>query len=273
MTFDVNNCIKVMIVVVVVCIIILFAISLTQTTREDYTDIESKTMIHQLVDKVYVVCLDKRRKYIKDIMKKYNIKVKIIRAIPKDILNRDELIDNNIIDKDCELNIGRIACHLSHIKTLKKFLSTDGQSCLIFEDDLKPPDPNINYHEKIKYIVNSVPYDYDIIYFGRCWDHCEHDIEIVPGVVQSFFPQCRHAYITSREGAKKIINYTLPLGKWPGDYSIANLIKDKTITSYAATPPIFFQNRSEIGSELNNKDSLRECSSTASKSPSYISIY
>lgn len=215
--------------------------------------------INNLVDAVYVISMPDRMSYITNVLGMYKIKAEFIEPLIATELDKSQLIEEGSITAGCVLNMGRIACHMSHIKTLQTFLSSTHHNCLIFEDDLKEPSKSIDYFSEIKNIIDNVPADYDIIYLGRCWDKCNKDIKVTNNIVQTFFPQCRHAYIVSRSGAKKIISESLPLSEFPGDFTIAKAIENGKITAFATTPPLFRQNRSQLGTVLGNTDDLREC--------------
>lgn len=53
--------------------------------------------INSLVDKVYVICLPKRKAYITNVMNKLGIKYEIIDAILKKNINKKKLMKNGII--------------------------------------------------------------------------------------------------------------------------------------------------------------------------------
>jgi len=225
-------------------------------SRERY--IKSPT-INNLVDAVYVISMPDRISYITNTLDMYKIKGRFIEPLRRTELDKSQLIEEGSIAAGCVLNTGRIACHMSHIKTLQTFLSSTNRNCLIFEDDLTEPDKSIDYFSEIKNIIDNAPVDYDIIYLGRCWDKCGKDIKITNNLVQAFFPHCRHAYIVSRLGAEKIISESLPLSEFSGDESIAKAIGKRLIDAYASSPPLFYQNRSQLGTNLGNTDDLREC--------------
>lgn len=207
----------------------------------------------------YVITLPNRKNYIERIMPGFGLNPIIFPAILKDTLLKDHLIKSNFLNPESRLNMGQIACHYSHIEVLKTFLMTSEPLALIFEDDIEPAKKDKNYYNlQIKNILNNVPNDFDLIYLGRCYDRCQYDENISPGLVRCFWPLCRHSYIVSRKGALSIIKQTLPL-KIQGDNTIANLIKSKKLIAYAAKPALFHQNRKELGSNLDNNDTLREC--------------
>ena len=148
-------------------------------------------------------------------------------AILKQKINREHLISLGLISPQNLLNNAQIACHLSHITILKKFLKSSAINCLIFEDDISMPQVNkINLPE----MLSLIPSDYDIIYLGRCWDSCRRSVSLNRQIVKCHAPQCFHSYGVSREGAKKIIKYTKALIK-PPDLTISEYIRSGKITA------------------------------------------
>jgi GR25 family glycosyltransferase involved in LPS biosynthesis len=215
-------------------------------------------LLNEYFDQINVITLPKRRKYITNVMNSFKIKCNYFPAILKNNINRTQLIQSGFISSKSKLNNGQIACHQSHITVLKIFLQSSDKNCLIFEDDLKYPNFNIKYNDRIKNIMESLPDDYDIIYFGRCWDKCSKNISLNSYLVKCYIPQCRHSYGVTRKGAEKIINYTRNLLK-PGDYTISRLIKKGVIIAYGSKPSIFIQNRERLGSNLGNRYIQKEC--------------
>ena len=216
--------------------------------------------LHNIVDTVYVISLRKRREYITNVMSLMKIKPIYFEAIYKKNIDRDQLIKENKILKDCQLNNGRIACHLSHIAVLKDFLKHENQkTCFIFEDDIKLIDYSLLFKstESIQDIIKNAPSDWDVINFGRCYDDCNTQTTINKNLGSSS-PLCRHAYAITRKGAQIIIDKTIPMTD-KGDVMVKNLIVNKQLICYSAIPRIFNQNRKEIQTELGNKDKMLEC--------------
>lgn len=240
--------------VIILVLILLFVLILSRRKSESFN-----TNVNSSLKLSYVITLPDRKNYIQKIMPGFGLNPIILPATLKSNLNKENLIKSKFLSPESKLNIGQIACHYSHIKTLKTFLQTSEPWALIFEDDIEAAKENSNYYNlQITNILRNVSSNFDLIYLGRCYDRCEYDETITPGLVRCFWPLCRHSYIVSRKGAQYIINNTLPL-KIQGDNTIANLIFKKKMLAYAAKPALFYQNRKELGSNLNNNDTLREC--------------
>lgn len=248
-----ENCVYLFLVILLISIILIIIVF--KNRKETFNSIFSSKPLRLC----YVITIPERKKYIQSIMPKFNLNPIIFPATLKKNISKDKLIESGFLHPETKLNIGQIACHLSHIQVLKTFLNSSEPRCLIFEDDIEPARDSKDYYSiRIKKFLMMVPDDFDLIYLGRCYDRCKQDKIIGPGLVQCFFPLCRHSYIVSRKGAQKIIMNTIPL-KIQGDNTIANLISQRKIKAYAAKPAIFFQNRKKLGSFLNNNDTLREC--------------
>lgn len=244
----------------IILLILMFLMFFAKKKKIDTFNGFRKNILHNYFDLIYVITLDKRKTYIKNVMKNYNIQPIILDAYPKNKIDRESLIKQKFIDINYKNNNGRIACHYSHILALKKFLNSNKKNCLIFEDDIKDESKEFyKFEYNLENSLKKLPKKYDIIYLGRCWDNCTQQIKLTQNLVKAYSPKCRHAYGVSRSGAEKIIKYSLPMKNSGGDTIISNLIKKNHILAYAITPQIFRQNRDELGSNLNNKDNLYEC--------------
>jgi GR25 family glycosyltransferase involved in LPS biosynthesis len=250
----------IIIILIIICAFYVVNLKTENFTNVNYYNIESKNALNRHFDIVYIITLPKRREYIKNIMEKLNIDYEIFDAKLKDKLDKKKLKKHNFIAKNYKGNDGRIACHLSHMSVMNKFINSNYNNCFIFEDDLKEPEITL---DEMNHIVDNammnVPFSYDLIYFGRCWDKCDKQINVKNGLVRTFFPLCRHAYGVSRNGAQTLLEKAKPMKIGGGDKLIANLIEKGELESYAITPPLFHQNRESLGSTLANNDSMREC--------------
>ena len=181
--------------------------------------------INSVIDSIYVISIPKRKKYMNDLLNYFNIKNAVfIDTVMKDTLNVDKLIRQKLLRSDYKkseemakknnpkfqgLNNGRIACHLSHMKTLKTFLQSNNKNCLILEDDLEMSNRDDVINNFVD-VVQSLPSDWEYVNLGRCWDYCHKDKPVNKWLVKSPKSLCRHAYIVTRNGAQKILDYCLP---------------------------------------------------------------
>jgi GR25 family glycosyltransferase involved in LPS biosynthesis len=122
---------------------------------------------------------------------------------------------------------GEVACTLAHRRALESFLHQDPKTeiALLLEDDSTPLSPAIL--DEIDELLAVAPQEWDFIQLGRCWDlWCEKD-EVMDSVAEfgakepgstpialyesRGFELCSHAYLVTRRGAEKILQYSLPV--------------------------------------------------------------
>lgn len=234
--------------------------ALPESITEYQKDV-SNNWIYNFFDECYVIYLDKRKNNMENLMKYLNINANFFSAIHKDIINRDLMIEHKLLDENSELNMGRIACHLSHLYVLQEFLKNDNlKTCLIFEDDIAIPKNLKRTYQRFKHALDNVPKDWDVINFGNCWDLCHKRERVTHQIFRSYRAQCRHCYAVSKNGARTILMNTLPMSVRPGDFSITALAEKGLLKMYITSPPIFFQNREEFGTNLGNTGLIqKEC--------------
>lgn len=208
--------------------------------------------LNKYFDSVNIVTIPKRKQNMINLMKKLKVDVNIIDATLVKNIDYNKLIKKNFVDISYfnDKNKGRIACHYSQIKLIKKFLNSSDKTIFIFEDDLDYNLPK-DYKNIISDSMENIPNDWDIVFFGRCWDNCNKMKNIKNNLYQVFSPKCRHAYGLTRKGAEKILKYTVPMVN-NGDNMYAENINNGNIIAYAIHPNIFSQNRVELGSNLGN---------------------
>jgi GR25 family glycosyltransferase involved in LPS biosynthesis len=202
----------------------------------------------------YIITIPKRLNNVNNIILpnlNFSPKTKIFNAILKENINKEELIRNKKLNQNTNLTNGQISCHLSHIMVMSKFIKTNYKYCLIFEDDLEKP-KKMDYASYIQEILDYVEKDTDLIYLGSCFNLCIIDQKTTfKGLKRCFRPMCQHSYIISRGGALKILdNYNSVPQMEPIDIIIASMILNNKLKSYCLSPPLFFQNREELGTTL-----------------------
>ena len=221
--------------------------------------------------KCYTLYIPKRYTYIQSEMNRVGIIPEYIRGPDKNTLEVNDLIQKNIIKHKWysdtvnntnyikSYNNGRVACHLGHINILKRFLNTNEKFAIIFEDDIKFKD--INLKNKILKIIENLPKDIDILYLSYCFEYCDKVQKINEIFSKAYRPLCRHFYLVSRNGARKIISNTLPMFS-SGDRMIGHLIKNKILNGYIVNPEFLNiqQNRNKnIQTELDNIQNHQMC--------------
>ena len=244
-------------ILIIILIILLYKCYNNNLYNYKYKEFFLQRDIHPLnefFDKVYVIALPKRKDHMIKLMNDNNIKANIFDALTPNTLDKDYLYKNNFISKDCELNNGRIYCHMSHISVLKDMIKNNYKNCFIFEDDINKEDFNNITNNKISKALNNLPKDYNIFYISKCWDIKHRNKRINKYIYKPYRPLCRHAYGVSQEGAKTIINNTLPMKSLHGDIMYSNMIKKGLLKAYSTYEQLYRQNRSVFGSNLGNNN-------------------
>jgi GR25 family glycosyltransferase involved in LPS biosynthesis len=164
--------------------------------------------LNNLYPEVGVIYLPKRKEYIFDTLMNMNIKITMpFPAILGINLDRDLLIKQGILHKDCKLRINEIACALSHLNLIKKFYNESlNDKIMIFEDDIEY---NSDYYNKMKNLM--IPDDHEFIQYGACWDVCRTKQQVKPDVYITEHPLCGHSYAINKKGAKKILDNAYPI--------------------------------------------------------------
>lgn len=243
------------IILVIIVILILILIS-----NNYYEKFEEDTIhpMNKYFDSVNIISVPSRKTHINKFIKKIKIKANIIDATLVKDIDYDKLLEDNFISEKYYLkkNKGRIACHYSQIKLLQNFVKSNDNTIFIFEDDISLSIPK-NYKNIIDESMKNIPKDWDIVFFGRCWDNCNIKKKIKGNLYRVYEPKCRHAYGLTKKGAMKILKYTLPMTN-NGDSMYSNNIKNGNIIAYAIHPTIFNQNRINLGSNIGNNITINK---------------
>jgi glycosyl transferase family 25 len=128
--------------------------------------------INDFFDKVFVISLkgSERRSYFTDTFSKLGIEFEFYDAVRGSELS-PETIDN-IYDEEAALShkttsrsltVSELGCALSHLNIYKLMKKENYQQVLIFEDDAKPVNENI---DEIEHAINDLPKDWELLYLG-----------------------------------------------------------------------------------------------------------
>ena len=220
-------------------IVILFLLSIIILIIKINADIKCKNKYENMIvdnpinkhfKKIYVICIPSRKKYIQNVMEHMGLTPIYVDAILASSLpSLQILMENNVINEHfitrflgSEKNInendkyilgikGKIALHLTLIHTMKLFLETYDDKCIVFEDDvLKPQNLNELFTRFKNIFENEIKNDYNMINMGRCYDLCEYNTFYSKNLVSNTRAMCTHAMIYDRKIANLIIN-SLPL--------------------------------------------------------------
>lgn len=218
--------------------------------------------MRDIFDNIYLISLPERKFSALRALNSFNIYPHIIEPVLKANLDHEELIGNGIVVPEYNYgNLGRVACHLSHINTLLTFLDDpNAQTAVIFEDDIEECQNKSFYQKRLSALKDELrdKKDWDVIYLGFCWSFCEQYIYVTNQLCKGGAPKCRHAYAVTRKGAELIINNTLPMYH-NGDNMMADMEIKNSLNALSLVPPIFFQ-KLERNSTLGNNKSLQHCS-------------
>lgn len=160
-----------------------------------------------------------------------------------------------------QLSIGAIGCYLSHVNLWKQLVNENNETeyYLIFEDDIRALK---NLKLDLKTFLERFPVrDFDIIALGNlvytpygekqnkiqnlyetsvAKDKDDNDKKKSYIRVARFFGL--HAYIISKEGAKKFLSRCFPIQMQIDSY-ISNIIVPLDIKAYVTIPSVFYQDR------------------------------
>ena len=209
---------------------------------------------------VYCICLPERRKNTEKFFEAINITPIYTPVFFKNDLDKQQLIDNNIIDKwyNFESNRGRIACSLSHYNALYEFKKSGLPFCLIFEDDnIIPTENEVEY---IHSILDNILYinGWNLINLSPCNRECilQNDSKISSYLQEPLKSQCRNAYAITQQGATEYLEKMFPLTimKYAGDHEMKNISN-----GYDCVPRLFIQNIDDFTTTLNNNNQTTDC--------------
>lgn len=218
-----------------------------------------KDWLDEIFDMRQIITISSRKKNVSLFCKSLEINETIFNAILK-----ADISYNNVYN----LKIGEIACAMSQEAVLRKFVESDAKSLMLFEDDVMPINHEVYTNSGItlnhikKYIekcVQNLPSNWDVIYFGRCWDNCSKHITINKYLVKVHRAMCHHAIVFSKKGAQRILeSIKHPLSK-PIDHIVSGLCVSGELHAYASKTPVFYQNRDQLSTTIGNFDSLPVC--------------
>lgn len=218
-----------------------------------------KDWLEELFEFRQIITIPDRVTHVKKFCKSFEIKPTIFNAILK-----KDIEYNNVYN----LKIGEIACALSQEAVLKKFIKSETKTMLMLEDDNIPFTNEFykNVGLKLEFIkdymikcVQSLPYDWDVLYFGRCWDDCVNHTPWNNYIVKTRRTLCHHAIAFSRKGASLVLEQIKHPLNVPIDHIVANLTSAGKLNTFASILPIFYQNRAELNSTIGNYDHLPIC--------------
>ena len=216
--------------------------------------------------KIYVINLKReteRRENIVKELKKQNInKFEIIDAIDGKKIKKsrlDSLISKNknfINPINTYMNSPEICSALSHIKVYKKFLKTNYEYALIFEDDAVFLN---NFSDNLKkFIIRNFKYKRQIVLLSELWQFYKKplDIENDYELVDVRNAVLAHAYFINREAAKSLILFNYPVKTMPDYFLLFHIYCDIKITGL--NPFLVRQNKEKFESAIPRDNRMNE---------------
>uniref|UniRef100_A0A6C0D8Z2 Glycosyl transferase family 25 domain-containing protein n=1 Tax=viral metagenome TaxID=1070528 RepID=A0A6C0D8Z2_9ZZZZ len=173
--------------------------------------------LNNIVDKVYVINLDKDKERLESItnqLTEQNIVFERFSAI-----DGSKIQNNSQFTEFCNnfCTNGTKGCALSHRSLHESIINNNYESICIFEDDVIF---NKDFNDHLQLLFGSIPSDYDIVYLGNhfyCGDTSTYNqfttklfnvktSEYSTGVLKVAGCGGFHGYIISKQGAQKILN-------------------------------------------------------------------
>lgn len=124
-------------------------------------------ILNNLVDKVYVINLDRRQDRLIDItneLNKHNIKFERISAVDGELIEGKHHLKH--FDLPGDRNKAAVGCLRSHKNIILDAVKNNYKSICIFEDDVILQE---NFNEKLKNILHFIPADWDMLFLGCHW--------------------------------------------------------------------------------------------------------
>ena len=165
------------------------------------------------------------------------------------------------------LNLGEVACSLSHRMVYEQMIAHNWKSVLIFEDDVLPLYENL---DQLPQALKELPQDWELLYFG----YLKHENVTLglrlkqffykigssfglmkwsnvmvrnllpkafsPHLKKAGFHDCTHAYAVTLEAAKKLVAEQTPVVYRADDLLSYNVMKEK-IKGFVTQPKFFDQ--------------------------------
>ena len=216
--------------------------------------------------KIYVINLKretKRKENIINELRKQNIvDFEIIDAIDGEEIKKSELDlliskSNKFINPiNTFMNAPEICCALSHIKVYKKFIETNMDYALIFEDDAIFLN---NFSEKLKkFILKNFKYEKQIMLLTELWQFFKKplDIENEYEIVDVRNAVLTHAYFINREAAKSLISFNYPIKTVADYFLIFNIYCGIKITGL--NPFLLKQNKNKFETSIPPENRMNE---------------
>jgi glycosyl transferase family 25 len=213
--------------------------------------------------KTYVISLNKPDKLLSEITN-YGLSPILVEGVNGKKLSKKDINENTSITGRMFAPLSVIGCAMAHIKIWKLFLESNADYAIIFEDDVVFEN---NFKEKLDLGIKNTPDDFDILYLG-CFG-CQNNLNFNTlqfanlGILnlkakfrnqfvnKPFIALATHAYVVSRNGAKKLLSYIDRNIYTHIDIHIQELVSNKLINIYSFNNRIAYQTSTDELKSLN----------------------
>lgn len=164
------------------------------------------------IDKYYMCHYSKltdRKKYVENVVSKYNIDLHWISEYDKEQLDESELSAKfpYLFSNRCgrKLSLAEISLAMKHYCVFLDVIKNDYKNVVVFEDDIILVD---DFDNKLKKYINQLPENYDLLWIGVCCDL--HTTQTNPDINVYFNThgsRCTHAYVISNDACRKLVDF------------------------------------------------------------------
>ena len=153
-----------------------------------------------------------------------------------------------------------VACALTHRRAWERIVTDGLDYGIIYEADAVFKGSRKQYLRHVLHVMTTTDPKWELINLGRCFDFCESQkfitkLSPTQNIVTSLSSGCTHAYMISREGAKKLLQWSLPY-TMPVDYLMDMLSRSEILRMYSITAPVFHQVKTD---DAHDHDAVVEC--------------
>jgi len=197
---------------------------------------------------IYCINLDSNKdrwQKIQNYINKNNIAITRFPAFNGKSLNKQELINKNILDPNSNMGPGQIGCFYSHLNVMHIIKNQDKDYGLILEDDVILPDNLLNIIDDLG--LSYFPDDFDIIFLGGCNIKGKKYNEklIIPTDNYDSYNLCCHAMLFKKSNINKVIDILTPMNE-PIDNQLRNHFDNGKLKVFYVNPNIINQNKELI---------------------------
>lgn len=183
-----------------------------------------------------------RKKYVEEVVAKFNINLNWILQYDKEELDETELtkiFPFLFSDKNGrKLSLAEISLVMKHYSAFKDTVEKGYNNVVVFEDDIILVE---DFDKKLDKYLNQLPDDYDILWIGTC---CNLHVPQYNPHIHVYSTQhgsrCTHAYLISQGGCKKLIDHFHTIYQ-PIDWYFNSSVKELNMKNFWAEPALSTQ--------------------------------